>query len=151
MSACQTIHSLRVRAKRTSCSNMRRRICARPVSTPIRTRAIEAWEQWLNGQRYTFLTEVNVGSWGTDLRKMAEEAGLIELHRNDYARWSSTTHSMWHHVACFNLQYCTNPLHGHHRVPVQSLNCRLCPNCYCVLRNTWICLFASSMRLQRQT
>ena len=84
---------------------------------PDKDQAIEAWEQWLNGQRYTFLTEVNVGSWGTDLRKMAEEAGLIELHRNDYARWSSTTHSMWHHVVCFNLQYCTNPLHGHHRVP----------------------------------
>ena len=84
---------------------------------PDSDQAIEAWEQWLNGQRYTFLTEVNVGSWGIDLRKMAEESGLIELHRNDYARWSSTTHNMWHHVVRFNLQYCTNPLHGYHRVP----------------------------------
>ena len=84
---------------------------------PDEDQAIEAWEQWLNGQRYTFLTEVNVGSWGTDLRTMAEETGLIELHRNDYARWSSTTHNMWHHVVRFNLQYCTNPLHGYHRVP----------------------------------
>ena len=85
---------------------------------PDKDQTIEAWEQWLNGQRYTFLTEVNVGSWSGDLRKMAEEVGLIELHRNDYARWSSTTHNMWHHVVRFNLQYCTNPLHGYHRVPV---------------------------------
>ena len=78
---------------------------------------IKRWEQWLNGQRYTFLTEVNVGNWGPNLREMAEETGLIELHRNDYTRWSSTTHSMWHHVVRFNLKSCTNPLHGYHRVP----------------------------------
>ena len=85
---------------------------------PDEDQTIQAWEQWLNGQRYTFLTEVNVGGWGTDLRRMADEVGLIELHRNGYARWSSTTHNMWHHVVRFNLQYCTNPLHGYHRVPV---------------------------------
>ena len=84
---------------------------------PNKDSRIEAWEQWLNGQRYTFLTEVNVGNWGPNLREMAEAAGLIELHRQDYARWSSATHSMWHHVVRFNLRDCTNPLHGYHRVP----------------------------------
>ena len=78
---------------------------------------IERWEQWLNGQRYTFLTKVNVGNWGPSLREMAAEAGLIELHRNDYTRWSGTTHSMWHHLVRFNLENCTNPLHGYHRIP----------------------------------
>ena len=78
---------------------------------------IATWEQWLNSQRYTFLTEVNVGNWGPNLREMADETGLIELHRNDYTRWSGTTHSMWHHLLRFNLKYCTNPLHGYHRVP----------------------------------
>ena len=82
---------------------------------------IDTWEQWLNGQRYTFLTEVNVGSWGPNLREMAEEAGVMDLHRNDYALWSRTTHSMWHHVVRFNLQYCTNPLHGYHRIPTIPL------------------------------
>ena len=82
---------------------------------------IEEWERWLNGQRYTFLTEVNVGNWGPSLREMAEEAGLIELHRNDYTRWSGTTHSMWHHLIRFNLEYCTNPLHGYHRKPTIPL------------------------------
>ena len=84
---------------------------------PDKDPTIDTWEQWLNGQRYTFLTEVNVGSLGPNLREMAEEAGVIDLHRNDYALWSSTTHSMWHHVVRFNIQYCTNPLHGYHRVP----------------------------------
>ena len=84
---------------------------------PDKDQTIQAWEQWLNGQRYTFLTEVNVGGWGPNLREMAEEAGVIDLHRNDYALWSGTTHSMWHHVVRFNFQHCTNPLHGHHRVP----------------------------------
>ena len=63
---------------------------------PDKDPTIDTWEQWLNGQRYTFLTEVNVGSLGPNLREMAEEAGVIDLHRNDYALWSSTTHSMWH-------------------------------------------------------
>ena len=84
---------------------------------PEKDPAIGTWGQWLNGQRYTSLTVVNVGNWSTDLRKMAKEAGLIELHRNDYARWSSTTHDMWHHVVRFNIQPCTNPLHGFHGVP----------------------------------
>ncbi len=85
-----------------------------PDNDPV----IQAWEQWLNAQRFTFLTEVNVGNWGPNLRDMAQEAGLIELHRQDYTRWSSTTHNMWHHIVRFNLQYCANPLHGYHRVPV---------------------------------
>ena len=87
---------------------------------PDKDPMIKTWEQWLNGQRYTFLTEVNIGNWGPNLRDMAEEVGLIELHRNDYARWSSTTHSMWHHIVRFNLEHCTNPLHGYHRVPTIS-------------------------------
>ena len=92
---------------------------------PENDQVIEKWELWLNAQRYTFLTEVNVGNWGPSLREMAEEVGLIELHRQDYTRWSSTTHNMWHHIARFNLDACTNALHGHHRIPVNS---RLAPD-----------------------
>ena len=86
-------------------------------SDPDKDPAIEDWEKWLKGQRYTFLTEVNVGGWGPSLREMAEEVGMIDLHRQDYAQWSSATHNMWHHIIRFNIQYCTNPLHGYHRVP----------------------------------
>ena len=36
---------------------------------------IEATETWINSQRFTFLTEVNIGSWsGIPTRQMAEEA-----------------------------------------------------------------------------
>ena len=87
-------------------------------ANPEEDSEIEKWEQWINSQRYTFLTEVNVGNWGPNLREMAKEAGLMELHRNDYAQWSGATHSMWHHVVRYNVQLCKNPLHGHHRVPI---------------------------------
>ncbi len=85
---------------------------------PDKDPEIETWERWLNSQRYTFLTEVNVGSWGPNLRDMAHEVKLAALYRNDYARWSGGTHSMWHHIARFNIQYCNNSLHGYHRIPL---------------------------------
>lgn len=78
---------------------------------------ILGWEQWLNSQRYTHLTEVNTGNWGPNLREMAQEVGLLDLHRTDYARWSGTVHSMWQHIVRYNLRQCQNPLHGQHRVP----------------------------------
>ncbi len=84
---------------------------------PDKDPAIENWEQWLNGLRYTFLTEVNVGDLGANLREMTEEVGLLDLHRKDYALWSSATHNRWQHVVRFNVEYCTNPFHGYHRVP----------------------------------
>ena len=36
---------------------------------------IGSWEQWLNGQRYTFLTEVNVGSWGLTFERWLRRLG----------------------------------------------------------------------------
>ncbi len=79
---------------------------------------IEAREGWLNSQRFAWLTEVDVGSWsGMDARKMAEEAGCLDLYRFAYAPFSAATHSMWQHVGRLNLEWCTNPLHGYHRVP----------------------------------
>lgn len=83
---------------------------------------LKAWEDWLNTQRFTFLTEVNVGSWsGLDTRKMAEEAGLLDYYKDFYAPLSGPTHSMWQHLVKYNLATCHNPLHGFHRVPVAPL------------------------------
>ena len=79
---------------------------------------IREWEQWINSQRYTFLTEVNVGNWtGLSLREMATEVDLMHIYRNDYAMWSGATHNMWHHIAHSNIKQCANALHGHHRIP----------------------------------
>lgn len=86
---------------------------------PSEDEGIREWERWLSAQRYTHLIEVNVGDWaGLNLREMAAEAGHLDLHRIDYARWSGATHNMWHHLVRFNLAHCQNPLHGFHRLPV---------------------------------
>jgi hypothetical protein len=88
---------------------------------PAKSEVVQVFEAWLNAQRFTFLTEVNVGSWsGTDTRRMAEEAGCIELYRFAYAPFSQATHSMWPHVLRYNLRHCTNPLHRLHRVPGEA-------------------------------
>jgi hypothetical protein len=79
---------------------------------------IEASESWINSQRFTFLTEVNIGSWsGIDTRRMAEEAGCLDFYRFVYSPFSAPTHSTWQHVERYNLTYCHNPLHRYHRVP----------------------------------
>jgi len=80
---------------------------------------LKQMEDMLNSQRFTFLTEVNVGSWsGRDVRKMATDAGCLDLYNFAYTPFSAATHSMWHHIVRYNLRYCKNPLHKHHRVPV---------------------------------
>ena len=77
------------------------------------------WDRWLNAQRYTHLTEVNVGDWaGVNLREMAEDIGQLDLHRIDYGRWSGATHNLWNYLVRFNVQHCKNALHGFHRVPI---------------------------------
>ena len=87
----------------------------KPEDDPI----IKSKEGWLNEQRYEFLTEVNVGRWsGVDTRKMAEEAGLLDVYRYDYQPSSGATHSQWHHVGKYNLVTCPNPLHKFHKIPI---------------------------------
>ena len=68
--------------------------------TPEEKMWIEASEAWINSQRFTFLTEVNVGSWsGIPTRQMAEEADCIDFYNYVYNPFSACTNSMWHHVA----------------------------------------------------
>ena len=87
----------------------------KPEDDPL----IAAKYEWLNEQRYEFLTEVNVGSWsGIDTRRMAEEAGLLDTYRYDYQPLSGATHSQWHHIGRYNLLTCPNPLHKFHKIPV---------------------------------
>lgn len=84
---------------------------------------VKMLQQWIDGQRFHFLTEVNVGNWAEkDLRTMATDCGCETLYREDFQNWSSATHSMWHHIQPFSLEPCRNPLHrGGHRVPRASL------------------------------
>ena len=86
--------------------------------TPEEKMLIEESEAWINSQRFTFLTEVNVGSWsGIPTRQMAEEADCIDFYNYVYNPFSACTHSMWHHIARYNLRQCANPLHQYHQVP----------------------------------
>ena len=85
---------------------------------PTNDSIVQAKEAWINAQRYTFFTEVNVGSWsGVDTRTMASEAGCSDIYNFAYTPFSAATHSMWHHISRYNLIQCMNPLHGYHRVP----------------------------------
>ncbi|SRR6266478_1720568 len=85
---------------------------------PEALRAIEVQEQWIDAQRFGFLTEVNLGSWSeTTTRKMAEDGGCIDFYNYVYQEFSAGTHSSWHHVGRYNLKECENPLHRQHRAP----------------------------------
>lgn len=80
---------------------------------------IASHERWLNSQRFSFLTEVNVGNWsGMAVREMAEAADCLDLYHLAYTPLSAATHSAWHHVSRYNLQNCENPLHRFHQVPM---------------------------------
>lgn len=82
---------------------------------------VKATETWIDSQRYTFLTEVNVGSWsGKSTRDMANEAGCLDLYRYAYTPFSAATHSMWTQISKYNLVTCPNPLHGYHKIPIDS-------------------------------
>lgn len=69
-------------------------------------------EEFINSQRYTFLTDINLGSWsGLNTRKMAEESNLIDFYNYVYQPFSNCTHSTWAHIAKYNLRVSENPLH----------------------------------------
>ncbi len=79
---------------------------------------IEASEQWINTQRFGFLTEVSLKSWSeVSVRKMAEEANCLDLYNYVYQPFSSAAHNMWNHVAKYNLVESDNPLHKSFRRP----------------------------------
>jgi hypothetical protein len=85
---------------------------------PEETLGMEAAEGWINSQRYSFLTEVNVGSWsGLTIREMANQAGCLDFYNYVYQPWSGVVHSQWQHVGRYNVELCGNPLHLNHLTP----------------------------------
>lgn len=69
-------------------------------------------EMWVSAQRYPFLTPVNLGSWSDlNTRKMAEEAGCIDIYNYVYQPFSTAAHNMWNHISRYNLMPSDNPLH----------------------------------------
>lgn len=69
-------------------------------------------KEWIDSQRYSFLTEIDFGSWsGISTRKMAEESGNIGLYNYTYQVYSSVAHNHWNHIGKFCMKQSDNPLH----------------------------------------
>jgi len=79
---------------------------------------IEGMERWINNQQYTFLTNVDLGSWsGLNTREMAQEADCLDVYRYAYIPFSSCVHNMWNHVGRLNVVQSGNPLHKYMLIP----------------------------------
>lgn len=89
--------------------------------TPQEAAMLEAGERWIDNQRIGWLLDVDLGKWSSlSVRQMAEEANCIDFYNYVYTPFSACTHSMWHHVARYDLRECGNPLHRHHRRPTSE-------------------------------
>ncbi|MEL6120466.1 MAG: hypothetical protein AAFR49_12405 [Pseudomonadota bacterium] len=79
--------------------------------TPARSCPRESWR----GPH----TEVNIGSWsGKNTRVMAQEAGCVDFYNYVFQPFSAAVHSHWSHVGRMNVEYCQNPSHNYHFLPV---------------------------------
>lgn len=87
-------------------------------NNPDLQKLIEGMERWINNQQYTFLTNVDLGSWsGLNTREMAEEADCLDIYRYAYIPFSSCVHNMWNHVGRLNVVQSGNPLHKYILIP----------------------------------
>ncbi len=76
-------------------------------------------EQHINKERKHFLNIINVGSWNfINIRETAIKAQCKELYDFAYSQFSIAAHSSWNFIFPRYLEYCKNPLHKYHRVPV---------------------------------
>ena len=93
-------------------------LARRGENEPEKNPLVKALTAQLNAERFEHITEVSVGTWSErSTRQMAEEAGCLELYHLAYTPFSTAVHSMWTHVADYNLRRCRNPLHQYHRLP----------------------------------
>jgi len=86
---------------------------------PEKNEMVKGLEMWISSQRFTFLTEVNLGSWsGLNTRQMAEEAGCIDFYNLVYQPFSSAVHNTWAHIVRHNLVISENEFHRYLRKPM---------------------------------
>lgn len=89
--------------------------------TPQEAAMLEASERWIDSQRVGWLLDVDLGKWSSmSVRQMAEEASCIDFYNYVYTPFSACAHSMWHHIARYDLRECGNPLHRYHRRPISE-------------------------------
>ena len=90
-----------------------------PPDNPEMEELLKQEEEFINSQKYTFLTDVNLGSWsGLNTRKMAEESDLLDFYNYVYQPFSNCTHNTWAHIAKYNLRVSENPLHRFLKQPI---------------------------------
>ena len=79
---------------------------------------IDAHSSWLDNQHFSFLQDVNVGAWaGISTRKMAAQAGCLDLYRYAYTPYSACVHNTWGHLGRLYCIPCDNPIHKYIRMP----------------------------------
>lgn len=72
---------------------------------------IRAEEVWIDAQKWSFLVDVNIGSWsGKTARQMAQEAGILEFYNYVYTPFTQCVHSTWYHVGRYNSWPSDSPL-----------------------------------------
>lgn len=80
---------------------------------------IEHMENSLNQERYTFLTDVNLGSWSDkSILKIAEEADCLDFYHFAFTPFSNSAHGTWNHLIRYSLKKSANPLHNLLRRPI---------------------------------
>lgn len=79
---------------------------------------IAVHEAWIDSQHFSFLQDVNIGSWsGASTRAMAEDAKCLDLYRFAYTPYSFCAHNSWNHIERMNSLQSTDPLHKFIRQP----------------------------------
>lgn len=80
---------------------------------------IDAQELFINRERYTFLTDVNLGSWSEkSILKIAEEADCKDFYHYVFTPFSNSAHGTWNHIIKYSLKPSSNPLHRFIKRPI---------------------------------
>lgn len=73
---------------------------------------IEQREALLSTDQYSFLIDVNVGSWSDkNLRSLAIESGKEDLYKTFFDAFSNATHGTWNMIIKHSMKHSNNPLH----------------------------------------
>jgi hypothetical protein len=75
----------------------------------------------INYDRGEEFLSINLGNWEkTSLRDMSEKSGTKKEYDLYYTITSGFVHGMWEAVNEATFEYCGNPLHRFHRIPINS-------------------------------
>ncbi|HMH65032.1 MAG TPA: DUF5677 domain-containing protein, partial [Rhizomicrobium sp.] len=83
---------------------------------------LKLMEQLANEDMWMEFQDIQLGNWANlNLRKMAEDAGVLSTYNKFYDWSSGYTHGHWVGVRSTVFVNCVNPLHRFHRVPAPPI------------------------------